>query len=59
VKRALGGKKISEASKILDATGNLSYEAEVENIDYIFDANGSLIKQEQDKEKDDSKKGKK
>jgi hypothetical protein len=56
VKRVLGGKKITDASKILDATGSLSYEAEVEGIDYLFDSNGTFVKKEEDKQKDDDKK---
>jgi hypothetical protein len=51
VKRALGGKKISEASKRLDATGILTYEAEIEKTDYIFDASGMFLRQEEKKEK--------
>lgn len=50
VKRALGGKTIKSASKIVDATGNINYEADVDNVDYIFDINGSFIKSETDKD---------
>jgi hypothetical protein len=42
--------KLSEASKIVDAAGTISYEAEVkkgkEEIDLIFDGNGTFIKKE-------------
>lgn len=38
------GKKIAEASKITDAKGAVSYEAEVDKADYIFDSNGVFIK---------------
>ncbi|MDO8999152.1 MAG: PepSY-like domain-containing protein [Bacteroidota bacterium] len=42
--------KLSEASKITDASGKVSYEAEIkkgkEEIDLIFDSNGTFIKKE-------------
>ena len=38
------GKKIKEAAKITDATGKVTYEAEVGKNDYIFDSNGVFIK---------------
>ncbi len=52
------GKKIKEASKITDAAGKISYEAEAGEADYIFDANGGFVKKEVEKEddKDDVKK---
>jgi len=40
------GKKIKEASKITDASGKVTYEAEVDEADYIFDSNGNFIKKE-------------
>lgn len=52
IAKNLKGKKIKEAAKITDAAGNVSYEAEIDNIDYIFDSNGALIKKEEEKEKD-------
>lgn len=51
----LAGKKVKEAAKITDAAGKVSYEAEIDNIDYIFDSNGALIKKEEEKEKDGDK----
>lgn len=42
------GKKISEASRITDATGKVTYEAEAGGKDYIFDEKGTFIKVEQD-----------
>ena len=45
VTKNLSGKKIKEASKIIDTKGIVTYEAEVEKTDYIFDANGNFIKQ--------------
>lgn len=44
------GKKIKEAAKITDASGKLSYEAEVNHRDYIFDAQGNFISSEDNKE---------
>ncbi|MEO8210612.1 MAG: PepSY-like domain-containing protein [bacterium] len=54
----LSGQKIAEASKISDAGGIITYEAEINNHDYIFDQSGNLLKKEsdeneQDKEDDD------
>lgn len=52
------GKKIKEASKITDAAGKISYEAEVDEADYIFDSNGTFLekKVEKDEDKDDDDK---
>lgn len=44
--RNLKDSKIKEAAKIVDASGVVSYEAEINNQDYIFDANGKLIKKD-------------
>lgn len=54
----MAGKKIKEASKITDASGKVSYEAEVDEADYIFDANGNFVKKEVEAndDKDDDKK---
>lgn len=53
VSKNMAGKKIKEASKITMADGSVMYEAEIDNTDYIFDSNGTLIKKETDTEKDD------
>lgn len=52
------GKKIDEASKITDAAGKVTFEAEVKKVEYIFDANGTFIKKVEPKkdEKDDDEK---
>ena len=42
------GKKIKEASKIIDSKGVLTYEAEIEGMDQIFDANGTFLKSQKD-----------
>ncbi|MEO8147989.1 MAG: hypothetical protein ABI723_10150 [Bacteroidia bacterium] len=42
------GAKIKEASVIIDVTGKKTYEAEVKDLDYIFDEKGSFIKTEKD-----------
>lgn len=55
VTKNLSRKKISESSKITDADGKVSYEAQVGNTDYIFDSNGSFLRKEELKEKDDDK----
>lgn len=40
------GKKIKEASKIEAADGTMTYEAEIDGKDQIFDANGNFLKTE-------------
>lgn len=44
--------KIKEATKITDAKGAVSYEAEIKGKDLIFDSNGKFIKEEVDKTED-------
>ena len=46
ITKNLSGKQIKEASKITDAAGKVSFEAEVGGKDYIFDASGNLLKSE-------------
>lgn len=46
VSKNLNGKKIKEASKMVDSAGIVTYEAEVGGIDYLFDMNGNFIKTE-------------
>jgi hypothetical protein len=46
VSKNLAGKKIKEAAKIIDAKGNLFYEAEVNGKDYIFDSKGNFLRSE-------------
>lgn len=53
VNKNMPGKKIKEASQITTAEGLNNYEVEIDGTDYIFDADGKLIKKEDDKEKDD------
>lgn len=55
IAKNLPGKKVKESAKITDAAGKLSFEAEIDNIDYIFDSNGTLIKKEEEKEKEGNK----
>ena len=38
------GAKITEASKLVDAQGIVSYEVEANNIDYLFTANGQFLR---------------
>ncbi len=40
------GAKITEAGKVTDAQGKLSYEVEVHGKDIIFDQNGNFVKHE-------------
>ena len=47
---SLAGQKISEASKITDAKGVISFEAEIDKADYIFDRTGNFIKKVIEKE---------
>lgn len=53
VTKNMPGKKIKEASKITLADGANHYEAEVDDVDYIFDADGNLLKKESENDKDD------
>ena len=60
VAKNLGGKKIKESSKIVDGKNTVTYEAEVDEIDYIFDANGIFLKKSaEQKDADDEKDEKK
>jgi len=46
IAKNLTGKKIKEASKITDASGKVTFEAEVGGKDYIFDEKGNLMRSE-------------
>lgn len=46
VKQHYKGAKITEAGKITDAKGKMSYEAEVHGKDIVFDENGNFVKAE-------------
>ena len=46
VKEHYNGAKITEAGKVTDAQGKLSYEAEVKGKDVIFDEGGNFVKAE-------------
>lgn len=50
---AMGGKKISEASRITGADNRISYEVEVGEEDLIFAEDGLLIGQERESGEDD------
>lgn len=47
------GKEIMEAAKIVDGYGVISYEAEVDGDDYIFDADGAFKYKGQEKDDDE------
>jgi len=44
----LQNKKIDEAEMVATATGNITYEIEVEGKDYIFDGTGKFLKIEEE-----------
>lgn len=46
VKQHYKGAKITEAGKVTDAKGKISYEAEVNRKDITFDENGNFVKKE-------------
>jgi hypothetical protein len=46
VKDHYKGAKITEAGKVTDAKGKLTYEAEVNKKDIIFDENGNYLKED-------------
>ena len=48
ITKNLAGKKVKEASQIKDATGKITYEAEVDEVDYTFDDKGNFLKKEKD-----------
>ena len=52
----LGGQKIREAAEITSADGTVSYEAEIGKTDYLFDANGKLIRKSADSSDNDDDK---
>lgn len=50
------GKKAKEASKMTYTDGKVQYEAEVDDVDYLFDDKGNFIEKETETDKDDDKK---
>ncbi|HWZ34906.1 MAG TPA: PepSY-like domain-containing protein [Mucilaginibacter sp.] len=48
VKAHYKGAKISEAGKVTDAAGKISYEAEVKGKDLVFDDKGAFLKAEKE-----------
>jgi hypothetical protein len=46
IAKNLTGKKIKEASKITDAAGKVTFEAEVGGKDFIFDEKGNFMRSE-------------
>jgi hypothetical protein len=51
IRKNYDGKKTSEAYKVIDATGVVTYKAEVDDTYLVFDANGMFIKKEKEKGK--------
>ncbi|MCW3075757.1 MAG: hypothetical protein JWO32_366 [Bacteroidetes bacterium] len=56
ISKNMAGKKVKEASKITDTAGKVSYEAEIDKVDYLFDSKGTLLKKEEQKGEDKDKK---
>lgn len=50
----LRSKKINEATKILSNSGIITYEAEIGNADFLFDADGKFIKKNSDSNENDN-----
>ena len=48
-----GNEKIKEAEKITDSKGMVTYEAEIGETDYLFDANGQFIGKEEEENKEE------
>lgn len=48
VKEHYKGATIKEAAKITKADGTINYEAEVNKVDVVFDAEGKFLKEEKD-----------
>ena len=46
IKKHYKGAKITEAGKVTDSKGNVTYEAEVNRKDIVFDENGNFLKGE-------------
>lgn len=44
------GKTVKEAAKIVKADNTIVYEAEINNTDILFDANGKFLKEEKEKD---------
>jgi len=48
IKAHYPGSKITEAGKVMDANGTISYEAEVKGKDLVFDHHGNFLRKEMD-----------
>jgi putative PepSY-like beta-lactamase-inhibitor len=48
IKEHYKGATVKEAAKITKADGTINYEAEVNKMDVVFDANGKFLKEEKD-----------
>lgn len=44
LKAHYAGKKVSEAAKVTDASGKITYEAEIKGTEVVFDEKGNFIK---------------
>lgn len=43
INKTMPGKKIKEAAKIVDSSGKVMYEAEIDKKDYLFEENGTPV----------------
>jgi Putative beta-lactamase-inhibitor-like, PepSY-like len=55
VKQSLGGKEIKEVTQIADLFGGVTWEVEVDRVDYLFSPDGKLLSQEEPEKEDDDK----
>jgi hypothetical protein len=55
VDQQLGGKKITESSRIVTPEGKISFEVEVDKQDYLFDDMGNFVGKEKDEAGEDDK----
>ena len=44
INKNMPNKKVKESAKISGADGAITYEAEIDKVDYLFDSNGSFIR---------------
>lgn len=55
VQKNLAGKKIKEASKIVNSKNQVIYELEIDKTEYLISQDGKLINKKEEKEDDDDK----
>jgi hypothetical protein len=55
VTKNLAGAKINEAAKITDAKGVITFEAEIDGADYLFDQKGAFVKKDMEVQETEKK----